>query len=244
MNRYIGMLLFLYSSTVYSQGTKFTCELYANPAFTKTWIPDQFSPPFGSSIYTLIFGKGNPDIGIFGYNYGVSIGVLLKDKIELQLTYSKALKGQRNSIEHDPIDNVDVFGKYTEFSDELILSMKFMKHSIFNINRFNYLIGIILSHYSLITAGYYVYYNDPAWTEPSINSRADISEPNLIIFRPGITTEIEYQLLTDNIFTFTVGLKFNHYFSSFNIKYPSDLAARPRGYALTIGPSFKLKYQL
>jgi len=242
--RYIEIILYLYSCFGYSQGTMFTCELYTNPVYTKTWIPDHFSPPFGSADYALIFGNRNPDIGIIGYNYGASIGIKLKNKYELQLTYSKSLKGQRNSLEYNSLVNVHEFGKYSEYSDELSLSLRFLNHSIFDSNKFNILIGFILSHYSSITIGYFIYYNDPTWTKPSISSRSEISEPNFFIFRPGITTEIEYQLLTNNIFTFILGLKLNHYFSSFNTKFPSDLASRPRGYALTIGPSFKLNYQL
>lgn len=243
MRYHILIALGFITGIVFSQKIKLTGEIYVNPAFTKTWMPDRFYPPFSSSTYALIFGREHPDIGILGYNYGGSLGLIIKNKIELQLTFSKSLKGQRNSKDVNPLSRLIEFGMYTEHSDELTLAIKLLNQSLFSVKKFNYLIGIIISHYSLMTAGYYIK-NNTIWNESLIQSRTDIFDPFFTKFRPGVTTEIEYQLLKDNHFTFITGLKLNHYFNSFNSNFHPSLGGRPRGYAITIGPSFKLHYQL
>lgn len=238
---FLIIFAFINNGIIFSQDTKITAELYINPAFTKTWIPDRFNPPFSSSTYALVFGKGHPDIGILGYNYGFALGILIKNKLEFQIGLSKALKGQRNSKEYNEIGKFYDFGMYTERSIELTFGMKFLNRSLLKVKKFNYIIGLILSHYSLITAGYYTYDN-PFWDDPRIGSRSEGSDPTNSIFRPGIATEIEYILLNDVHFSFNIGLKVNHYFSSFYTDFNSSHANRPMGYALTIGPSFKLNY--
>jgi hypothetical protein len=239
----ITVVFLLLSFSSYSQKAKLTYELYINPAFTKTWIPDNFYPPFSSSTYTLIFSKGgDPDIGIIGYNYGVSVGVLIREKKEFQLSFSKSLKGQRNSRRYNLNRTMYDFGKYTEYSDELSLGIRLLNRSILGINKFNYWFGVILSHYSIMIAGQYVN-NNTFWNDPFIQSRVEIVDPSFTIFRVGISTELEYQLLNDKHFTFIIGLKLNQYLGAFN-PTSSELAGRPRGYALSIGPSFKLNYRM
>ncbi len=243
MKKYLIVIILLNSYLSYSQRTKFTIEIYTNPAFTKTYMPDRFSPPFSTDTYALIFGKEEPTIGIFGYNRGLSLGVLINKSVELQLTYSKSLKGQRNSKDINQISKLIDFGMYTEHSDEFTLGFRLLDRKLFGMNRFSYLLGLIFSHYSLLKAGYYIK-NNSIWSEAVIQSNAQIFDPNFSILRPGIATEIEYQLLKDAHFSLNVGLKLNQYFNSFNINFNSGLGGRPRGYAFTIGPSFKLKYQL
>lgn len=238
----ISAYLILTTLCGYSQKARLSLEMCVNPAFTKTWVPDKFWPPFSSDTYSLIFGKGEPNIRIIGYNYGISIGILIKNRLEYQITFSKALKGQRNSKDYNPIGMINDFGMYTENSDELTLSIKLHNLKLFKVGHFNFLIGVILSHYSKLTAGYYLYNN--FWTDPYINSRAEITDPTFSIFRPGVTTGIEYKLLNNDHFSFNIGIKINQYFSAFNSNFNSSLGGRPRGYAVSIGPAFNLNYIL
>lgn len=237
----IIFLLSFHNTTVFCQKIQFSVELIANPAFTKTNIKD-FYGPFSSTTNTLIFGKYTPDKGILGYNIGINFGLNLKNKYSFQLGYTRSLKGQRNSKIKSNQDGVYHFGKYIEYSNEFYFQLSRINVKMLKMKYFDFNIGFIISKQIEIIAGQYEQYA-PWKGRPLLGSYSISYSQELNIIRPGIITEVDYQLLKNKWFKFKVGIKWNHYFKAYDYPYFSNNPAhKPTGYAMSIGPSFKLNY--
>ena len=228
-------------TTTNAQKIQFSVELIANPAFTKTNIKD-FYGPFSSTTNTLIFNKYPPVKGILGYNNGINFGLNLKNKYSFQLGYTRSLKGQRNSKIKSNQDGTYHFGKYSEYSNEFYFQLSRINFKMLKMKYFDFNIGFIISKQIEIIAGQYEQYT-PWKGRPLLGSYSISYSQKLNIIRPGIITEVDYQLLKNKWFKFKVGIKWNHYFKAYDYPYFSNNPAhKPTCYAMSIGPSFKLNY--
>ncbi|MBK9718445.1 MAG: hypothetical protein IPQ02_02485 [Saprospiraceae bacterium] len=237
----IIFLLSFHNNTVFSQKIQFSVELIANPAFTKTNIKDFYGNKY-SDTNVLIFGDEAPEKGIFGYNHGLYLGCNFKNKYSVHVGITRSLKGQRNSKIKSLKDGEYHYGAFSEYSNEYIIQFSRINVKLVQNNYFDFNLGFIISKQLEIIAGKYQQYS--IWKGRSLIGSYDISySQELNILRPGIITEVDYQLLKNKWFKFKVGIKWNHYFRSYNYPYfSSNPANKPKGYAMSFGPSFKLNY--
>ena len=231
----------LLNPTIIAQKIQFSVELIANPAFTKTNIKNLYGNKY-SDTNVLIFGDEAPEKGIFGYNHGLYLGCNFKNKYSVHVGFTRSLKGQRNSKIKSLKDGNYHYGAFSEYSNEYIIQFSRINVKLVQNNYFDFNLGFIISKQLEILAGQYEQYSK--WKGNSLigsYNKAYSQESNIL--RPGIITEVDYQLLKNKWFKFKVGIKWNHYFRSYNYPYfSSNPANKPKGYAMSIGPSFKLNY--